>query len=125
MKWLLAAALAMTGCGNYGNIYMPEGQRKPMLGPEPGDFKSMATIGKEVSHVKVRLTPSADRSLKLRVDCTGAASARTWVNARALPGGACPYEAAVPDGTMVPGTAAMVELEFGTATLVKQIRLEP
>jgi predicted small lipoprotein YifL len=109
----LLALLAATGCGNYGNVYLPEGRRKPDLGPEPREFGPAADLNKTATQFRARINAPPGVPLRLTIDC-GAPNGETisvWVNARSLPAGSCPYSALIPVGTIVPDTAALVEIE--------------
>ncbi len=110
---VLALALLSGGCGNYGNIYLPEGRRKPDLGPEPSDFGTTVTLNQKAAAFRFRLNAPPQAPLQLTIDCRGPANATlaVWVNARRLPPGPCPYTGAIPDGTIVAGTAAVIEVE--------------
>jgi|GEM_PF-6274523 len=121
MKTLvLWACAALGGCVNHPNTWMPEGERKPFDGPDPKDVPASVEWNRKSERHQIRLnSPNATR---LTVACEG--TVRVYVNARRVHDGACPVSAAIPAGTFVPDTAALVEIEADSPVLVQRAALE-
>ncbi|MDX2181321.1 MAG: hypothetical protein SFV18_17130 [Bryobacteraceae bacterium] len=116
---ILLACAALAGCVNHPNTWMPEGERKPFDGPDPKDVPVAVEWNKTAEKHQIRLhSPSAT---KIVVDCAG--DVRVYVNARRVHDGACPVSAAIPAGTFVPDTAALIEIESDSPVLVKRAAL--
>ncbi len=114
-------ALLLTGCHNYGNSYMPQGERNPHIGPDPNRFPQSVDVNREITRHSLQLNVAPGAALRLRVACSGG-SIRAFVNARAV-GEGCPLDAAIPDGTLVAGTATLVELEADVPVRVGRVAI--
>lgn len=116
---ILLAYASLAGCVNHPNTWMPEGERKPFDGPDPKDVPASVEWSKTADRHQIRLhSPSAT---KIVVDCEG--GVRVYVNARRVHDGSCPVSAAIPAGTFVPDTAALIEIEADSPVLVKRAAL--
>ena len=118
---VLLAALLLAGCVNHPNTWMPQGERKPFLGPEPKDHPAARDLNKQTAKETVRLY--RDNARQVTVTCDG--SVRVFVNARAVGAGACPINATLPAGTLLPGTVPVIEIEADAPVLLQRVALEP
>lgn len=129
---LLPLLLLACACGNYGNIYLPQGERKPFTGPDPKDFPAaLAAPLKVESSAKIRLNIAPGRAATLRAGWNSASPATVvWrVNARKIAAatcgpGDCETSAAIPQETIVPGTATLVEIETSVPITVARLAIE-
>lgn len=124
----------LAGCVTQVNTYMPPEHRKPMDGPDPRNFTSThrPTDATAKTRGAFRLTAPAGRVLKLDARMRapeGGATVRWVVNARDLGeaacAGDCAIEKTVPAGTIVAGTAAVVEFESSSPVVLVQASLLP
>ena len=127
MRAWVALCGVLAACGNYGNVYLPEGRRKPDLGPEPADFGPSATLERKAGAFRFRLYAPPGVPLQLTLECSGPAgvSLAVWVNARRLPPGPCPYQGSIPEGTILAGTAAVIEVEPSEEITLHRARVSP
>jgi hypothetical protein len=132
MKAILACLLLLVSCGNYGNVYLPQGERKPLSGPDPRDFPAAlpASLG-VADRVKLRFNV-APGPARLRAAWTSYAGASVVfrVNARkiaeaACGAGECSVARPVPDGTILKGVATLVEIETTAPIILQSLVLEP
>lgn len=121
-RWrVLTLPLLLAGCVNHPNTWMPQGERKPFLGPEPKDHAAAVDLNKQTAKQTVRLY--RDNAQRVKVSCDG--TVRVFVNARAVGAGACPIDATIPAGTLVPKTVPVIEIEADAPVLLKRVELEP
>jgi hypothetical protein len=121
-RWVtVTLPLLLAGCVNHPNTWMPQGERKPFLGPEPKDHTAAVDLNKQTAKETVRLY--RDNAQRVKVTCDG--TVRVFVNARAVGAGACPISAAIPAGTLVPKTVPVIEIEADAPVLLKRVELEP
>ena len=129
---LLPLLLFLGACGNYGNIYLPQGERKPFTGPDPKDFPATLTAPLKVDDAgRVRLNIAAGKEATLRATWSATSAATvTWrVNARKIASiacgpGECQSSAKVPEGTILAGTATLVAIETTAPITVTRIAIE-
>lgn len=117
MRRLLPGLLLAASCGNYGNVYLPQGERKPFSGPEPAEFPAALPAPVEVTgSAKIRLNV-APGAAELRASWTSREEAAVVfrVNARKLAEASCAGECAlarsVPAGTILKDVATLIEVE--------------
>lgn len=130
MRVLLPCLLLIAACGNYGNVYLPQGERKPLSGPNPADFPVALSGPLEVGEkAKVRLhaTPGA---AELRVSWTASAAAIVVfrVNARKIGeascSGDCSLSRPLPDGTILKDVATLIEIETTAPIAITRLVIE-
>lgn len=123
--------LLLAACGNYGNVYLPQGERKPLSGPDPADFPPALTASLGVTD-KARLRLNvAPGPAELRATWTSFAGATVIfrVNARKIAeascgAGECSVASPVPDGTILKGVATLVEIETAAPIIVQTLVIE-
>ncbi len=132
MKILLALVLFTTACGNYGNVYLPQGERKPFLGPDPKDFPAALAAPLAVTATaSIRLNVPPGTSLRLKAAWkTGTPSTVVWrVNSRRIAethctAGDCTLNEVVPDGTILEGVATLIEIAPGAPLTLDRLAIE-
>jgi hypothetical protein len=128
---LFPVILLLAACGNYGNVYLPQGERKPFSGPNPADFPAemAAPLGVTGSAtVRLNVSPGA---ASLRATWMSFAGANVvWrVNARKVGetscgAGECSIASPVPEGTILKGVATLVEIECSAPIIVQRLVIE-
>jgi hypothetical protein len=131
----LAAAVFLSACATQPNIYMPPERRRPLDGPDPREFSAEHRPAEALAKTRgsFRLTPPAQDGLKLRVVFRapdGGATVGLRVNVRDLGQSSCAapecrIEKAVPPGTFISGTAALVDFESSAPVVLVQASLQP
>ncbi len=129
---IAAAALLLAGCGNYGNVYMPQGERKPFLGPDPKEFQAALERPQPVAgHTLIRLNIASASGLSLKASWTAReAGSIVWrVNARKIATiscgpGDCRADERIPDGTILPGVATLVEIETSSSIVLERLTID-
>lgn len=123
--------LLAASCGNYGNVYLPQGERKPLSGPNPADFPAALAAPLAIAEkAKIRLnaTPGA-AELRAAWTCAAATAIVFRVNARKIGDascgpGDCAFSRPVPDGTILKGVATLVEIETSAPITLQRLGLE-
>lgn len=130
MRAALALLLLAASCGNYGNVYLPQGERKPLSGPNPADFPPSLDAARQVTEIaKIRLN-AAPGAAQLRAAWTASSDASVVfrVNARkvgeASCRGECTIACAVPEGTILKDVATLIEIETTAPVTLTRLVIE-
>jgi hypothetical protein len=127
----LPLLLLLAACGNYGNVYLPQGERKPISGPNPGDFPASLPAPVPIADkAKIRLN-AAPGAAELRAawNCAAPATVVFRVNARKIGEascgpGECTLARPVPDGTILKGVATLIEIETSAPITLARLGIE-
>jgi hypothetical protein len=131
MRLLAPVLLLFASCGNYGNVYLPSGERKPISGPNPKQFPAALETPLEVetkAKIRLNIAPGGPAELKASWSAPAQADIVWRVNARKVGdlscSGECTIARPVPDGTILPGVATLIELETTAPVTVTRLVIE-